>query len=348
MHTIPINPMEPEVKVSSFHGPSGERSVNVIATIAIPTIANGFHSVFPPMPLLRGATLESDGVLEGIMAGIEDAIIVAGGLGSRMLPASGMVAKESLPLVDIPAITHLAREAVHAGVKKIHIITSPKKDFSKVIGDNSWISEKREDIDRNLISPFHDVEVEMHIQNVPRGLGDAINCALSSIKGPFLVLLGDNILLDNYSTPDDYIPSNASKLLVDKYAETNLPCVGLIPVNDPENYGVVAMNAEKIISIVEKPERENSPSNLVLCGRYLFTSDTADLLSKYNFEKHGELQSIAIQKHWMENDGLIGVEYQDFRWYDSGNPTSWLKGQIEYALNRKDLSKDIKKWLDHL
>ena len=279
------------------------------------------------------------------MAAVEDAVLVAGGIGSRMLPASAAVAKEALPLVDIPAITHLAREAVEAGAKRLHIITSPSKDFTGLLKDNSWASAKRQDISKELLSPFAEVEVLVHVQEIPRGFGDALSCALGSINGPFMVLLGDNILMDSYSTASNYIASNASKILVEAYQKTSLPCVGLAAVEDPENYGVVSMDGQLVKEIVEKPSRENAPSNLVLCGRYLFTADTADLLSKYSFEEYGELQSIAVQKHWMENEGLVGVELEGFQWYDSGAPLPWLKSQIDYALRREDMSDEIRDWL---
>ena len=280
------------------------------------------------------------------MAAVEDAVLVAGGVGSRMLPASAVIAKELLPLVDIPAISHLAREAVEAGAKRIHIITSPSKDFSNIAGDNSWASEKRADIAKEILSPFSDVEVFVHVQHVPRGFGDALSCALHSINGPFMVLLGDNILLDTFSGTRNYTASNASKRLVEEYEKTSLPCVGLSAVKDPENYGVVAMSGNLVKQIVEKPNRELAPSNLVLCGRYVFTEDTKDLLSKYSFEEYGELQSIAVQKHWMENNGLVGVELDGFQWYDSGAPIPWLKSQIDYALRREDLQGSIREWLE--
>ena len=279
------------------------------------------------------------------MAAVEDAVLVAGGIGSRMLPASASIAKEALPLVDIPAITHLAREAVEAGAKRLHIITSPSKDFTGLLKDNSWASAKRPDISKGLLSPFAEVEVLVHVQETPRGFGDALSCALGSINGPFMVLLGDNILMDSYSTVSNYTASNASKILVEAYEKTALPCVGLAAVEDPENYGVVSMNGQLVKEIVEKPSRENAPSNLVLCGRYLFTADTANLLSKYSFEEYGELQSIAVQKHWMENEGLVGVELEGFQWYDSGAPLPWLKSQIDYALRREDMSDEIRDWL---
>ena len=280
------------------------------------------------------------------MAAVEDAVLVAGGMGSRMLPASAAIAKEALPLVDIPALSHLAREAVAAGAKRIHIITSPKKDLSQLLKDNSWLHDTRPDLSAELLSPFNDVEVLVHVQEVPKGFGDALSCALHAIDGPFMVLLGDNILLDSFNSTSNYVPSSATKKLVEAYLRTGLPCVGLAAVNDPENYGVVSMDGELVKDIIEKPVREDAPSNLVLCGRYVFTSDTSKLLSLYDYEQYGELQSIAIQQHWMQNEGLVGVELKGFQWYDSGAPLPWLKGQIDYALRRGDMNDELRSWLN--
>ena len=280
------------------------------------------------------------------MAAVEDAVLVAGGIGSRMLPASAAIAKEALPLVDIPALSHLAREAVEAGAKRLHIITSPNKDLSNLLKDNSWLHEKRPDISKELLSPFIDVEVLVHVQHIPRGFGDALSCALHAINGPFMVLLGDNILLDSYTDSTNYSASNASKILVEAYQQNSLPCVGLAAVEDPENYGVVSMDGDLVKEIIEKPSRESAPSNLVLCGRYIFTAETKSLLEKYSFEEYGELQSIAVQKHWMDNEGLVGIELKGFQWYDSGAPLPWLKSQIDYALRRDDMSDELRQWLN--
>lgn len=280
------------------------------------------------------------------MAAVEDAVLVAGGIGSRMLPASAAIAKEALPLVDIPALSHLAREAVEAGAKRLHIITSPNKDLSNLLKDNSWLHEKRPDISKELLSPFIDVEVLVHVQHIPRGFGDALSCALHAINGPFMVLLGDNILLDSYTDSTNYSASNASKILVEAYQQNSLPCVGLAAVEDPENYGVVSMDGDLVKEIIEKPSRESAPSNLVLCGRYIFTAETKSLLEKYSFEEYGELQSISVQKHWMDNEGLVGIELKGFQWYDSGAPLPWLKSQIDYALRRDDMSDELRQWLN--
>ena len=278
---------------------------------------------------------------------VKHAILVAGGLGTRMLPASGAVAKEMLPLFDIPAMTHLALEAVQAGVENIHIITSPKKDFNNYLEDKSWLLEKRPDIKKELLNPFSEIAVFVHTQEVPLGLGNAISQALDDINGPFLVLLGDNLLIDSHSNCDDFVPSNASKKLVQAYQESNIPCVGLFEVNDEEvsNYGVVDLEGDLIRRIVEKPTKENAPTNNVLCGRYLFTEDTKELLERFSVEEYGELQSIEVQKHWMNETGLRGVTLDGFQWYDSGAPLPWLKAQIDHALRRKDVSEELLDWI---
>ena len=281
------------------------------------------------------------------MAAVQDALLVAGGLGTRMLPTSASVPKEALPLVDVPALVHLAREAVAAGAQRLHIISSPRKDMNALLGDHAWLQEKRPDLDPQLLSPFSDVEVHIHIQHEPLGLGNAIESALGDIKGPFLVLLGDNILLDQHSSSQEFTPSNASKKLVENFEKNGLPCVGLLAVQPEEvsNYGVVRQEGEKILEIIEKPTQEQAPSNLVLCGRYLFTSDAKNLLRHYDVETYGELQSIALQQHWMKNDGLLGVELTNFQWYDSGKPLPWLQAQVDHALRRNDLSTAFRAWL---
>lgn len=282
------------------------------------------------------------------MAAILDALLVAGGLGTRMLPTSASVPKEALPLVDVPALVHLAREAKAAGVERLHIVTSPRKDLSNLLGDHSWLKEKRPDLDATLLAPFADVEVHIHVQQTPLGLGNAIQSALHAINGPFLVLLGDNLLIDTHATLDNFVPSNASATLVAAFEQHGRPCAALLPVEADEvcNYGVVRLEGSKIVEIVEKPPVNDAPSNLVLCGRYVFTSDASALLEKYNVETHGELQSIALQQHWMDNGGMYGVELNGYQWYDSGKPLPWLKAQVDHALRRQDMDSDFRAWLE--
>jgi UTP--glucose-1-phosphate uridylyltransferase len=289
---------------------------------------------------------------------VRDALIVAGGLGTRMLPASAAVAKEILPLVDIPALYHLVWEAVAAGCDRIHLILSPNKlGLAKTLKPSNEMVDKmrsaRPDLPPSAFEPLPEgVEVFIAVQKTARGLGDAISCALDNVEGAFLVLLGDNLLMAKHPNAEDVGVSNASLAstrLVASFQRTGRPCAGIKQVaeKDVSNYGVVALSGEKIVNLVEKPSIEDAPSRWVLCGRYLFTPDTAELLTEYDLASHGEMQTIAIQRYWMAQDGgLIGVDLDDHQWYDSGSPLSWLIAQIDHALRRDDLADGLRAWFD--
>ena len=77
----------------------------------------------------------------------------------------------------------------------------------------------------------------------------------------------------------------------------------------------------------------------------MFTEDFKELLVKFPVNVFGELQSIEIQKYWMKKGGLDYVDLDDHKWYDSGRPEMWLKAQIDHALNREDLSKELREWI---
>ena len=109
---------------------------------------------------------------------------------------------------------------------------------------------------------------------------------------------------------------------------------------------MVSLSGDKIVSIVEKPKIEAAPSNFVLCGRYIFTEDTKNLLENiFPVEQFGEMQSIELQKYWMQKNQLSFVDLSEYSWYDSGNPLSWIKSQVDYALRRADLAPTLREWL---
>ncbi|MEE3134663.1 MAG: sugar phosphate nucleotidyltransferase [Candidatus Thermoplasmatota archaeon] len=289
--------------------------------------------------------------------GPKHAIILAGGIGSRMLPASSLVPKEIMPLIDVPAITYLINEIKETGIKEIHLVVNEQKvwiaDLLNYNNKNiNQLQEIRDDISSSILNPLENINLNVHIQKEQLGFANAISYALGSIEGPFLVLLGDNILMDKHAPPTEnlnFTRSNASLKLVEKFNENSRPVVGLHQVSNDElsSFGVVKKDKGKVIDIIEKPTIEEAPSNSVLCGRYLFTGDFKDLLLKYPVNTYGELQSIEIQKHWMEsNGGLDFVDLDDHEWYDSGRPEMWLKAQIDHALKRDDYGDDFKKWLN--
>ncbi|MCH1442279.1 MAG: hypothetical protein L7U53_00230, partial [Candidatus Poseidoniaceae archaeon] len=267
--------------------------------------------------------------------------------GTRMLPASGYVAKEMLPLVDVPVMHHLILEARAAGCNRIHIITSPSKDFSSLLENmnNNFSSFPH---DESLLNPIDDAEYFVHYQHEQLGLAHAISMASPSISGPFLVLLGDNILTSHHAALSSFEPSTVSKELVSLHQETGGACSSVYDVGyDAVNqYGIVSLDGNQVQSIVEKPKKEDAPSTLAFCGRYIFTDDFSTLLNQYSVEEHGELQSIAILEHWIKKGNLRAhVLDSTVSWYDSGMPLVWLTSQIDHALRRPEYGEELTAWL---
>ena len=288
------------------------------------------------------------------MGEVEDAIILAGGMGTRMLPASLFVPKETLPLIDTPAINHLIWEAAKAGVSRVHLVLSERK--REILGEfldggTSYGEEIRSDLPReSLILGTKGIELLPHVQTSPGGVGDAITVALDHISGPFLVLLGDMIMTEVHHSPSFSgveSASSASLELVSRFEKTGLPCVGIYPVEKEflSNYGVVELQEDLVVSIVEKPEDSNFPSEFVLCGRYLLPKNTADIMKDIPISEFGEMQSIYLLNHLISSVGLQAVNLERMDMYDSGDPISWLKAQIDHSLKRQDTSKEISNWL---
>lgn len=281
------------------------------------------------------------------MGRVLDAVIVAAGMGTRMLPVSGYIAKEMLPLVDVPVMHHLILEARAAGCTRLHIITSPAKDFSLLLEDmNHKFSSFSND--QSLLNPMGDAEYFIHYQHEQLGLAHAISMASQSISGPFLVLLGDNILTSNHAATTSFEPSSVSTDLVSLHQETGCACGSVYDVgpDSVNQYGIVSLDGDKVQSIVEKPNKEDAPSTLAFCGRYIFTEDFSALLDRFSVEEHGELQSIAILEHWM-NEGKLRAHVLDstVSWYDSGMPLVWLTSQIDHALRRPEYGNELTAWL---
>ena len=288
------------------------------------------------------------------MGSVGHAIILAGGVGSRMLPASLYMPKEAMPLVDTPILNHLIWEASIAGASTIHLVLSKtKKEMLERFLEEGDVYGRdiRPDLPRHSLSLGLDgLEVITHVQDVAGGVADAISVALQRVNGSFLVLLGDMLLQNNHVSPKFAGPefaSVASKRLVEEFEKSGLPCVGIRSVNIDEvsKYGVVEMSENMVRDIVEKPTESEAPSNYILCGRYLLPEDTMQILEEYPISEYGEMQSIMLLRHLMKNNGLKAVDLSEMEMYDSGDPLSWLKSQIDHALRREDLGFQVREWV---
>ena len=285
---------------------------------------------------------------------VSEAVILAGGLGTRMLPASLYSPKEALPLIDTPILNHLTWECARAGVKRVHIVLSQRKmDFLDgfLRGKSYGYHGVRPDLPRNSLElGIEGMEIIPHVQLNPGGVADAISVALEDIEAEFLVLLGDMILMESHFGPTEAGPQNASgasKRLVDAFKKNGLPCVGLFEVEDDNlsKYGIVEISDGMILGIEEKPEKTRAKSNYALCGRYIFPKNTKRILEGFPLSEFGEMQSIFLMNYMIDNGGLNGVILEGMEMYDSGDPVSWLKSQIDHGLRRPDTSSDLFEWL---
>ena len=288
------------------------------------------------------------------MTEVTDAIILAGGMGTRMLPASLYSPKETMPLIDTPILNHLVWDAAKAGATRIHLVLSERKrglldsffDSRPLYGD-----DVREDLPRDsLVLGADGIEVIPHVQVEAGGVADAISVAIEHVNGAFLVLLGDMLMMGDHVGPNFSGPeyaSEASKMLVSVFDETGLPCVGVFPVDESEvtNYGVVELSEGRVVRINEKPSITEALSNYVLCGRYLFPENTSVILEDFPLSEFGEMQSIFLMRHLIEKGGLNAVNLDGMEMYDSGDPLSWLISQIDHGLRRDDISGELLEWL---
>ena len=277
------------------------------------------------------------------MKKIKKAVIPAAGFGTRFLPATKAVPKEMLPIVDIPTIQYIVEEAVAAGIEEILIITNSYKACIENHFDHSFELECK-------LQESHDqerLEMVKHIgdmanifavrQKNPKGLGHAILCAEAFVKDePFAVLLGDDVVVNH--------KKGAIAQLMDAAYLHNGSVVGVQHVDDAvvHKYGIVAgkeiidARTVKLATMVEKPKREDAPSNLAVLGRYVLTPDIFTYLKNQPPGAGNEIQLTDAIARLAKDQDVYAYDFEGIR-YDVGDKVGFLKAQIDFALAREDL-----------
>jgi UTP--glucose-1-phosphate uridylyltransferase len=287
---------------------------------------------------------------------VRTAVIPAAGLGTRFLPATKVVPKELLPVVDRPALEYVVEEAAEAGLRDVLLVTNAAKPaveahFRPVPhleqaltapGDEQKLAAVRAS---TALADVSTVE-----QDAPRGLGHAVLCAADHVGGlPFAVLLGDD-LIDS----DDHLLAR----MLQVQAERGGSVVALmeVPREDVSKYGcaaVVATDEADVVTIngmVEKPTIDEAPSNLVVVGRYVLDASIFEVLRSTPPGRGGEiqltdaLQVLAHRGHDVEGGGVSGVIFTGRR-YDTGDRLEYLKAVVQLAMKRDDLGPAFGVWL---
>ncbi len=289
---------------------------------------------------------------------IRKAIIPAAGLGTRFLPATKAQPKEMLPIVDKPAIQYIVEEAIASGVEDIIIVTGRNKraiedHFDRSVELEMMLAEKEK---QELLSLVVDIgrmaDIHYIRQKEPLGLGHAVLCARKFIGNePFAVLLGDDIM---QSDP----PCLAQMIRLYEQSRSPIVAVSKVPYEDVNKYGIISpvtdssygpMSGESvgISDLVEKPDRDEAPSNLAIIGRYILDPAVFDILEKSRPSRGGEIQLTDALRVLNMNHPMLAFLYGGKR-YDVGDKFGFIQATIELALQKEELETDLKAYLKTL
>ena len=278
------------------------------------------------------------------MKTVKKVIIPAAGLGTRFLPATKAMPKEMLPIVDKPTIQYIAEEAIASGIEDIIIVTGKGKraiedhfDHAFELEANLLEKEKFDLLDKVMESSS--VEIHYIRQKEPLGLGHAIWCARKFIGDePFGVLLGDDIIISD--TP-------GLKQLINQFEKAGSSVLAVQEVNEEEvhKYGVIdplsiESNLIKVRSFIEKPSREEAPSNLAIIGRYILTPEIFSFLDEKKLGKGGEIQLTDAIEQLNTIQDVYAYKFEGKR-FDVGDKLGFIETTLAYALERPDLKEGV-------
>ena len=271
---------------------------------------------------------------------VRKAVIPAAGLGTRFLPVTKSVPKELLPILDRPMLQYVVEEAVEGGVEEVIIVTAPGKEGIASYFQPSAALEARlagtgaEDLLEKVIHASSLARVSFVIQEEALGLGHAVLTARDAVGDePFVVILPDDIV--------HHAPGVVSQMaaIFDR-KQSGVIAVEPMPWETVHNYGVVDATPvgdglHQIRGLVEKPPRDEAPSNLSIVGRYILPPEIFDCLERTPPGAKGEIQLTDGMLLLLEAADLYAYEFQGIR-YDGGQPLGLLRASLEYALRRDD------------
>ena len=285
---------------------------------------------------------------------VTKAVFPVAGQGTRFLPATKSIPKEIMTLVDRPLIQYAIDEARAAGIKEFIFVTSRGKSALEDYFDHS--PEMESTLKRQgkleLLEVLRDTNMDSGAiayvrQNRPMGLGHAVWCARRLIGNePFAVLL-----------PDDVIAADKPCLqqMIEAYAETggNMVAAMEVPPEKASSYGVLDIGEDmgsivKAKGMVEKPKREDAPSNLAVIGRYILTPKVLTNLNRMKQGAGGEIQlTDAIAEEIKNSGNVYGFRFRGQR-YDCGSKAGFLQATVAFGLERPDLRDEFSTYLNDM
>ncbi|MBR3116343.1 MAG: UTP--glucose-1-phosphate uridylyltransferase GalU [Bacilli bacterium] len=284
------------------------------------------------------------------MKKVRKCVIPVAGMGTRFLPGTKAIPKEMFPIIDKPAIQYIVEEAVNSGIEEILFITSSYKNSVIDHFDRNFELETRLEKSNKLdkleiVKEISKLANFSYIrQGEPLGSGHAIKLAKSFVGDePFAVMYGDDVMM--YEKP-------VLGQLIDIYNQKDCNVIGVQEI-DPElayKYGIIDYDDKetgKIKTIIEKPKNEDAPSNHAGLGRYIVKPEIFDELETLSKGAGGEYQFTDAMKELMNKQDFYACKF-DGKYFDIGSQQGYLKANVEFALQRDDLKKDVKKYIKEL
>jgi len=244
-------------------------------------------------------------------------IVLAGGAGTRLFPASQPISKILLPIYDKPMIYYPLSTLMLAGIKDILIITNELDydNFIKLLGDGSQ----------------YGLNITYKIQYIQRGIADAFLIGEDFIAGEDVALvLGDNIFHGH----------GFSTIMKNAIARNSGATVFGYTVKDPERFGVVEFDEnKKAVSLEEKPK--NPKSNYAVTGLYFYDNRVCDFAKKLEPSKRGELEITDLNRLYLDDKSLnVEILGRGFAWLDTGTHDSMLQASV--FVQTMELNKGVK------
>lgn len=278
------------------------------------------------------------------MPAVTTAVILAAGLGTRMLPATKAVPKELLPVVDRPLIQYSVDEALLAGISTIIFVIA---DGKEAIAEHFAAGARVEAAVRasgNLdladaiaavggTATFHYVKQDKQL-----GIAHAVNCARHYVEGqPFALIFPDDIILGESCLAE----------LVDAHRSTGGSVIAVEPVADADvpQYGIVdpisETNPAHLRGVIEKPVLADAPSRLGIVGRYILSETIFHHIDRLKPGKNGELQiTDAFASQIEAGESVSSFRFSGTR-YDTGRPLGYIVANVAAALRREDLASPL-------
>ncbi len=283
---------------------------------------------------------------------VKKAVVPVAGLGTRFLPATKVIPKEMLTIVDRPIIQYIVEEIVASGIKEVVLVTASGKSaiedhFDYSFELETFLAQKGK---MNLLKEVRHIsnliEVVSVRQKEPLGLGHAIKVTEPVVGNePFVVVLGDDMV-------DATVPCVFQMLKIFAKYQESVVAVQQVPAEEVHRYGIiegekVAEGVYKVRRLVEKPAPGTTKSNLAIIGRYVLRPEIFGCLHRTLPGVGAEIQLTDALDSLRKEREFYAYEFQGNR-YDAGDKLGYLQATVNYALVHPELGGKFKEYLKKL